>query len=201
MKFVLRIAFLLVFSFLLLPSAHAQSDRGGISGKVTDNTGAVLPNALVTLRNEATGVTQTAPSNGSGDYVFQLLNPGSYSVAVTAQGFKTAERTHVVVDVGQVNEQNVTLAVGSTKETVEVTTGVQQLQTESGTLGLIVEQRSIQELPLVYGKPLLPRDPLPRSACLRRQPQYPRLRLQHRHGLGERLRPQLHRVPPRRRAR
>jgi hypothetical protein len=138
---------------LVLPSAFAQSDRGGITGKVTDNTGAILPGAVVTLTNEATGISQTATANGSGDYVFQLLNPGSYSISVAGQGFKTIERTHVVVDVSQTTEQNFSLNVGSTNETVEVATGVQQLQTESGSLGLVVEQKSIQELPLVYGNP------------------------------------------------
>jgi hypothetical protein len=153
MKFVLRIAFLLALSCLLLPYANAQADRGGVSGKITDNTGAIFPNALITLRNEATGVAMTAKSNGSGEYLFQLLNPGSYSLSVAVQGFKTATRTHVVVDVNQVNEQNIELNIGATTETVDVTTGVQQIQTESGSMGLIVEQKSIQELPLIYGNP------------------------------------------------
>ena len=153
MKFVLRIAFLLALSCLLLPYANAQADRGGVSGKITDNTAAILPNALVTLTNEATGVAQTSKSNSSGDYVFQLLNPGSCSVTVAVPGFKTATRTHVVVDVNQVNEQNIELNLGATTETVTVTTGIQQLQTESGSLGLIVEQKSIHDLPLVYGNP------------------------------------------------
>jgi hypothetical protein len=134
--------------------AFAQSDRGSITGKVTDNTGAVLPGATITLTNEATGVSQTATANPSGDYVFQLLNPGSYSLSVTAQGFKTEHRSHIVVDVNQANKQDVTMNLGVATETVEVTAGgVQQLQTETGSIGLIVEQKSIQELPLVYGNP------------------------------------------------
>jgi Carboxypeptidase regulatory-like domain len=152
-KLFLRSALFLAFAFFLLPFAHAQGDRGGVSGKVADNSGAIIPNAVVTLRNEATGVSQTANANGAGTYVFQLLNPGSYALTVANQGFKTAERTHIIVDVNQVNEQNFELNVGSTNETVEVTTGAQQIQTESGSLGLIVEQKSIQELPLVYGNP------------------------------------------------
>jgi hypothetical protein len=145
---------LLLTLLSLHSSAFAQSDRGSVTGKVTDNTGAVLPGASITLRNEATGVGQTATSNQSGDYVFQLLNPGSYSLSVTAQGFKTEQRTHIVVDVSQANEQNVSLNIGGTTETVEVNAGgVQQLQTETGSIGLIVEQKSIQELPLIYGNP------------------------------------------------
>ncbi len=153
MKTLFRFLFLTALCCLAVSPASAQSDRGGVSGKITDSTGAVLPGASIALTNEATGVKQSATSNSSGDFVFQLLNPGSYSLTVTGKGFNTAERTHIVVDVGQVNEQNFTLNVGSASENVEVTTGVQQLQTESGSLGLIVEQRSIQELPLVYGNP------------------------------------------------
>ncbi len=152
MKLILRIALILSL-FCCLPFANAQADRGGVSGKITDNTGAILPNAAITLRNEATGVSQTATANSSGDFVFQLLNPGAYTLSVAVPGFKSVERTHINVDVNQVNQQNVEMNIGSTSETVEVTTGVQQLQTESGSLGLIVEQKSIQELPLVYGNP------------------------------------------------
>ena len=153
MKILVRIVLSLALICALFPSAFAQSDRGGVAGKVTDNTGALLPNATVTLTNEATGVSQIAKTNGSGDYVFQLLNPGSYSISVIGQGFKTASVTHVVVDVNQVNEQNFSLAVGAASETVEVSAGVQQIQTETGSMGLIVEQKSIQDLPLIYGNP------------------------------------------------
>ncbi len=153
MKLLLRSTFLLVFALLLIPFANAQADRGSIAGRITDSTGGVLPNAAITLANEATGVTQTATANNSGEYVFQALNPGTYTLKVAGQGFNKVERTHVVVDVNQVSEQNFELRIGSTNETVEVTTGVQQLQTESGSLGLVVEQKSIQELPLVYGNP------------------------------------------------
>ena len=153
MKSYLRITLILACFCTLVFPGFAQSDRGGVAGRITDNTGASLPGAIVKLSHESTGVTQSATANASGDYVFQLLNPGSYLLTVTSPGFKTETRSHIVVDVGVVNEQNVSLAIGSTSETVEVTTGVQQLQTETGSMGLIVEQRSIQELPLVYGNP------------------------------------------------
>jgi hypothetical protein len=133
----------------------AQTERGSIAGQVTDNTGAILPGTTVTLKNEATGVVQTAKTNSAGNYTFQDLNPGSYTIVVDRQGFKKTERVHTVVDVNQTNEQNVTLPVGSTGETVEVDAGVQQLQTSTATLGTIVEEKSIQELPLVYSNPFV----------------------------------------------
>lgn len=153
MKSFLRITLILACFCALAFPGFAQSDRGGVAGKITDNTGASLPGAAIKLTNEATNVTQSTTSNASGDYLFQLLNPGSYSLSVSAAGFKTAQITHIVVDVNQVNQQNLTLAIGAASETVEVSTGVQMLQTESASQGLIVEQRSIQELPLIYGNP------------------------------------------------
>ncbi|HXS14086.1 MAG TPA: carboxypeptidase-like regulatory domain-containing protein [Acidobacteriaceae bacterium] len=131
----------------------AQTERGGIAGQVTDDTGAILPDAAVVLKNEATGAVQTAKTNSDGNYVFQDLNPGSYTITVNREGFKKAEHVHTVVDVNQTNQQNISLAVGATSETVEVTTGIQQLQTNTATLGLVVEERSIEELPLVYSNP------------------------------------------------
>jgi hypothetical protein len=139
---------------LLSPNIlSAQADRGGVSGRITDSTGATVSDATVTLRNENTGVISNAISNSDGIYTFQNLNPGPYTLTITSQGFKKVERVHTVVDVNQVNQQNVSLEVGTTSDVVEVTTGVQQLQTSSASVGLVVEERSIQELPLVYSNP------------------------------------------------
>jgi hypothetical protein len=135
-------------SFLL-----AQADRGGVSGRITDNTGAILPETTITLRNEETGIVQSTVSNSDGIYNFQGLNPGSYTISINRSGFKKIEHTHTVVDVNQVNQQDIALEVGAASEVVEVSTGVQQLQTSSASVGLVVEQRSIQELPLVYSNP------------------------------------------------
>ena len=143
----------LVAALSLPTSLFAQADRGGISGRITDNTGAILPQTNVVLRNEDTGVTQNTVTNSDGVYKFQNLNPGSYTITVSLSGFKKIERTHTVVDVNQVNQQDIALEIGASSEVVEVSTGVQQLQTSSATVGLVVEQRSIQELPLVYSNP------------------------------------------------
>ena len=131
----------------------AQTERGSITGQITDNTGAILPGTVIPIKNEATGVIQTGKTNSDGNYAFENLNPGSYTITVGREGFKKTERLHTVVDVNQANQQNISLPVGSAGETVEVTTGIQQLQTSTATLGLTVEEKSIQELPLVYGNP------------------------------------------------
>lgn len=149
----LKISLLLLVLTLLPAVLVAQADRGGISGRITDNTGAILPQTTVTLRNEATGVVQTAVTNADGVYTFQNLNPGSYDITVNRSGFKKVDHAHTVVDVNQVNQQDIALEIGGTSEVVEVTTGVQQLQTTSGSVGMVVEEKSIQELPLVYSNP------------------------------------------------
>src|SRR5882757_1054199 len=145
----LLLALIIVFPGFLV----AQADRGGITGRITDNTDAVIPDVPITLRNESTGVTETAVTNSAGVYTFQNLNPGSYTLTIKRSGFRNVERTHTVVDVNQVNQQDVSLEVGTASDTVEVTTGVEQLQTSSASVGMVVEQRSIQELPLVYSNP------------------------------------------------
>jgi hypothetical protein len=152
-KHLLHSIVLLALISIFPAGLMAQADRGGVTGRITDNTGAVVPDTTITLRNEDTRVAQAAVTNSAGVYSFQNLNPGSYTLEIKRTGFKTVERTHMVVDVNQVNEQDVSLEVGTNSETVEVTTGVQQLQTTSASVGLVVEQRSIQELPLVYGNP------------------------------------------------
>jgi hypothetical protein len=153
LKHTLRIVFLLALTAAFPLFLAAQADRGGISGRITDNTGAVIAQTTVVLRNEDTSVVQTAVTNADGVYVFQALNPGPYTITVQRSGFKKLERTHTVVDVNQVNQQDISLDIGTSNETVEVSTGVQQLQTSSASTGLIVEKRSIEELPLVYGNP------------------------------------------------
>src|SRR5436305_5819830 len=88
--------------FVCLPKpAVAQSlTSGGVTGTVTDPSGAAVPNASVTLKNNDTGATQNTTTTSSGAYRFALLNPGSYSVSVTSQGFQGVQQ-NVAVAVGQ----------------------------------------------------------------------------------------------------
>jgi hypothetical protein len=145
---------LMVSLFLAIPvCAWTQADRGSIAGKVTDISGAVVPNVTVDLKSEATQVTQSTVTNSSGDYIFQALNPGPYTLSILQPGFKRMQRTHIVVDVNATNEQDIALEPGSASQTVQVTAGVQNMSTTSASVGLVVEERSIQELPLIYGNP------------------------------------------------
>ncbi len=134
----------LLSSTLLL----AQSTGGRILGRTADSSGAVVANVQVTLINQATGVSRDATTNSSGDYVFVEVVPGTYEVDFAAQGFKKNVQKDIIVDVNQVVTLNSTLQVGTTQETVEVTSEAPQVDTTSTQLGAVVNNRSVNELPL-----------------------------------------------------
>src|SRR5579884_3163969 len=115
-----RILLVLCAAMFLVSCAWGQEDRGRISGLVSDPSGAVVPNATVTLLNEETYVTQTTVSDGAGAYVFNLLNPGLYSVTVDAPGFSKFEVQHVQIGVAAHVGVNAKLEVGKSTNTVTV---------------------------------------------------------------------------------
>ncbi|HEX3373470.1 MAG TPA: carboxypeptidase-like regulatory domain-containing protein, partial [Edaphobacter sp.] len=92
MKHLMKACLLFVLSAVFPVFLLAQGDRGGVTGRITDNTGAVVPDTTVTLRNEDTRVAQSAVTNSAGIYTFQNLNPGSYTLEVKRAGFKNVER-------------------------------------------------------------------------------------------------------------
>ena len=106
---------------------------GDLTGTVTDPSNAVVPNATVTLKNNATGQTQTRTTNAQGFYRFPLLTPGAYTVTITAPSFQSASQT-VTVTVGQATTANVQLALGSASQTVEVTAQAPVVQSENGNV-------------------------------------------------------------------
>jgi hypothetical protein len=142
---LLAIAVLTTFGAGLL---HAQVDTGSITGTVTDSTGAVVGGAKVTLVNEGTGVTLSTNSGSDGNYVFSPVRIGSYKLEAAAQGFKTQVQTHVVVEVSARVLLNFTLQPGATTETVEVTSSAPVLQAEDASVGQVVDQRNVNNLPL-----------------------------------------------------
>ena len=147
-----RLALFLLF--LSVSVAYAQDDRGSISGTVTDSTGAVVPKAAITIKNEATNVVQSAISGDAGVYTVNYLIPGLYTVTVSSPGFKQFSETHVRLEVAGRVGVDAKLAVGAQTEIVTVEgSGGARLKTEDSTLGFTVEGRSAQELPLLYSNP------------------------------------------------
>ncbi len=135
---------------LLIPAQRliAQVDEGSIVGTVVDPTGAVVPNAKVTLLNTDQGISLETTSSGSGQYSFSPVRIGNYTVTVTAPGFATTTQQKLNVAVGQVLQVNVQLKAGAATETVEVTTAPPQLQTDEGSVGQVVNEQSVNSLPL-----------------------------------------------------
>jgi len=135
---------------LLLPAicAQAQFNNGAIAGTLRDSTGAVIPNATVTIRNVNTGVTTTLKTNQDGAYEALALIPGTYSVEATAPGFNIAKNNSVDIHVQTRAEVDLTLAVGAKNEVVEVNAAAVTLQTQSADVGNVVEKQQINDLPL-----------------------------------------------------
>ncbi len=132
----------------------AQSDNSSISGVVKDSSGAIVTNAKVNVRNEATSFDREITTNSSGFYTATNLAPGYYTITVEATGFKKASISRNKLDAGLPIAVNVDLAVGQLTETVTVEASVAQVNTESATVGKTVEQKQIQNLTLNGRNPL-----------------------------------------------
>jgi hypothetical protein len=134
---------------LLLPSMLAgQGATGRIIGRVSDPTGAVLGGVKVTLTNQATGVSREAQTNDSGDYSFVNVTPATYQATFELTGFKKNVQKDLILDVNQVLTLNSVLQIGGTQEVVDVTSEAPQVDTTSTQLGAVINDRSVNELPL-----------------------------------------------------
>src|SRR5258708_31144895 len=139
----------LLFAFLLVPSfVQGQSTYGSVSGAVTDPSGAAISGAQVTLTNTGTSEKHTQTTNDQGTYSFVNVIPGEYRLDIEKTGFKHYAHPNVVVQVQLDTHLETPLTVGAVSETVEVTSETSLLQTESSSLGQVVEQRKANELPL-----------------------------------------------------
>ncbi len=137
-----------VFVLVVLP-LRAQNFTASVVGAVKDPSGALVPGANVVLTNTANGFTYKATTDVTGEYVVRNLEPSTYRLTVQSQGFKTYEQTGIVLVVQQNARQDVTLQVGATVQTVEVTGVAPLLQSQDATLGQVVNQTFMLELPLV----------------------------------------------------
>jgi hypothetical protein len=126
----------------------AQTPTAEFTGTVTDATGAVVGGARVTVTNLSTNLQRVITTNSAGVYDAPALPPGTYSVRVELAGFRSEVRNNIEVQVGQVARLNFTLQVGNVTETVEVQAEAPTLDTETTTVGTVIERRRIEELPL-----------------------------------------------------
>jgi hypothetical protein len=144
--FSLMLSLVVVFSTCLF--VQGQSTYGQISGSVTDPSGASIAEARVTLTNLGTSEKRTQPTGADGLYSFVNLIPGNYRIEVEKPGFKRITQEPVVVQVQQTSKIDVSLPIGQATEVVEVTSETPLLQSETSSLGQVVEQRKANELPL-----------------------------------------------------
>src|SRR5262245_44050928 len=126
----------------ILPLA-GQDARGNLLGRVTDSTDAVIIGAKVEAVNNDTGVHLTTTTNRSGDYIFPLLVPGSYTITVESSGFKTYNRKGIAVRVGDQLSINVAMEVGQANQTVQVTAERPPLDTASASVGRVADSRTL----------------------------------------------------------
>ncbi|MDZ4800652.1 MAG: TonB-dependent receptor [Bryobacteraceae bacterium] len=127
---------------------YGQSSLGTITGTITDPAGSPVPNVDVTARAAATGLTFKGQSNDSGVYVITSVPIGEFSLTAQVTGFKQTQRTRLNVEVSQRLRVDIALEIGNVAESVEVRADIPRVQTEDSSLGTVVEQRRIEDLPL-----------------------------------------------------
>lgn len=133
----------------LLPALlSAQVDTGGVTGTVTDSTGAIVSGAQITLTNAATGIQQTTQSTGTGTYSFSGVRSGTYDLKGEAQGFKTYDASGIVVHIQNVLTHDVQLSAGNVSQEVSVTAAAPLLQAENGSVGQTITSQTVNDLPL-----------------------------------------------------
>ncbi|MCB1021181.1 MAG: carboxypeptidase regulatory-like domain-containing protein [Acidobacteria bacterium] len=139
---------MLVLGLVLAMSPAAAQTFGEINGTVTDPSGAVIAGAQVTVTNTATNVSRQVETNESGSFAVPFLNPGVYNLTAELTGFKTAQVLNRVVEVGDVQEVRFVMEIGAVTEVIEVQAGAQMLQTADSSLGTVIDQQRIVELPI-----------------------------------------------------
>src|SRR5438445_2975281 len=134
--------------FLLTNQAAAQAVYGSIFGTITDQTGAAVPNAKVTVSSQRQGTSATVNTNDTGNYNATHLIPGPYDVRVEASGFKTLEFKAVPVSADVSTRADGQFQVGVTESTVEVTAEAPQLKTDRADVATLFSEKQVQELPI-----------------------------------------------------
>ncbi len=135
--------------FFLCSSLHAQYDNGSLVGTIRDSSGAAVAGAVVTVTNNATAVAAKATTNGEGDYELPSLHVGVYTISAKASGFTDAVANNIAISVGGRQRIDLSLRVGGTETTVEVTDVALQLETESSERGQTITNYQSEALPLV----------------------------------------------------
>jgi hypothetical protein len=128
-------------------SLHSQTFQGGVRGIVTDHTGAAMPNAVVTLINEATSEHRQTLTNSAGEYTFTAVLPATYTVRAEAPSFKRFEQTSVVVATQEFPTVDIKLQLGEVTQTVNVTAEATLIEAGNASTGQVIDKQKLDELP------------------------------------------------------
>ncbi|PYV63976.1 MAG: TonB-dependent receptor, partial [Acidobacteria bacterium] len=142
---IVFVALVLLFS---APSAFAQFELAGISGRVTDPSGAVLAQAEVEVKNVETGTSVTRTTNSDGLYSIPSLRPGHYVISVRKQGFETVSVTELTLNIQDNVVRNFQLQVGAASESITVTADASNINTTDASVSTVIDQSYVQNMPL-----------------------------------------------------
>ena len=144
-----RLAFLAtILCFAMACPLWCQSFDTGILGTATDSSGAVLPGATITITSPTTGARKAIVTGSEGQYAVRYLAPGTYDVAIEAQGFARQKKTGIVLTLNQQEKIDFTLSAGASDQTVQVEASQPLLQSENASLGAVIDTERTQNLPL-----------------------------------------------------
>ena len=143
----------LLLSFFAAARSHAQS-TGNIRGTVADSTGAAIAGASITVSSPATGFTRTQQTNSDGLFVFPELPIDSYAIEIAKTGFETQKRSPTELLTGQTIGLDIVLKIGNRTESIEVSSGIQQVQVASSEISSSIDRTQMQDLPLNQRNPL-----------------------------------------------
>lgn len=142
-------SFLIAFGLLIFaPQMFSQTFKATVVGQVTDSTGAVMPNATVTIIQESTNQSQTITTNEDGSYVITQLDPGIYTIRIESPNFKTSLKSGMVLETAQSARLNIILEAGNINEQVTITAEAAVINTESSSKGEVISLGQVQDLPL-----------------------------------------------------
>src|SRR5215470_5265505 len=146
----IRLSFFVVVLLLAVSChrLHCQSLDTSILGTASDSSGAVLPNATVTVTSLATGIKKTNVTGSEGQYAIRYLAPGTYDVMIAAPGFASQKRTGIVLQLNEQSKIDFTLSAGASEQTVQVEGKQPLLQSENAALGAVIDKERTQNLPL-----------------------------------------------------
>ena len=143
----LSVVLLAVVVSMTVTVAHAQSDDGSIVGTVTDTTGAVIPNAAISVTNLENGLKLSSKSNGSGEFQVFAVPRGNYMADVQAQGFQS-QSARFTVEVSTSQTLQFKLSAGSVSQMVDVTSAAPLINTTNATMGEVIQGAQLTDLPL-----------------------------------------------------